>query len=145
MLERNVNVADRHAVEDLIADYCFTLDDHDWTGFHALFTEQAILDFTAFGGPRCGPAAMVEYLQGVAASLQGWQHTVSTTRLRVLGPDTLVARSAAQVFLTARGADGAPGSVSSVGLWYHDQLRHTPAGWRIEQRVQSCAWVRSGT
>jgi 3-phenylpropionate/cinnamic acid dioxygenase small subunit len=139
-----LSIADRLEIQDLLADYCFSIDDHDWVRFRALFTDGAVLDFSAFGGPRCSAAAMVDYLQGVAATLQSWQHTVSTLRLSPQGADSVRARTAAQVFLTSKGKDGAAGPLTSVGLWYHDLLVRTPEGWRIAERVQKFGWAQPG-
>ena len=134
---------DRLAIQDLLVGYCIAVDDHDWLRFASLFIEQAVLDFSAFGGPRCTPPQMVEYLRGVAAALHGWQHTISTVELRSEGPERVRARTAAQVFLTSKSGSDGPGQVSFVGLWYRDLLVRTSQGWLIAERVQQFAWVHN--
>src|SRR4051812_44762297 len=44
-------LADRLAIQDLIARYPLAVDGRDWDALDELFTPDARIDFTAFGGP----------------------------------------------------------------------------------------------
>ena len=135
------DVADRLEVNELMARYCHALDQKDWPAFHAVFTDDAILDFTAFGGPKGTAGALQNFLVPVLDSLIGSQHMVSTVIVDIDG-DRAKARSAAIVPMTARAADGSE-QTSLSGLWYEDQLVRTPGGWRICHRRQVRGWAIS--
>jgi 3-phenylpropionate/cinnamic acid dioxygenase small subunit len=136
-----IDGADRAEIHDLLASYCHLLDDRDWAAFADLFTADAVLDFTAFGGPRCGVAELVDFLRGVAAQVPAWQHTISTIRLRADG-ELIRSRCAAQVMMISRNDDGCD-RVMFNGLWYRDTLKRTPGGWRFAERVQQRSWVHA--
>lgn len=134
-------IADRIEIQDLLTRYCHVVDDRDWDAFAELFATDAILDFTAFGGPRCDAAAMTGFLRDIARQVHGWQHTISTLLLTVDGV-CVRARSAAQVMMITRGDDSAD-RVSFSGLWYRDQVVRTGDGWKIKERVQERSWVHN--
>lgn len=130
---------DRIEIQDLLVRYCHVLDDRDWSALPSLFTADAVLDFTAFGGPRCGVAALADFLRGVALQVPAWQHTVSTLLLTVDG-DRIKSRCAAQVMMISTNDDGSDRVLFS-GLWYRDTLARTPQGWRIAERIQQRSWM----
>lgn len=134
-----IAIDDRIEIQDLLVRYCHALDDRDWAAFEQLFTADAIIDFSAFGGPRCGAPALAEFLRGVAAQVPGWQHTISTLLLSGSG-DRIQSRCAAQVMMVTKNDDGSD-RVNFNGLWYRDRLVRTPRGWRIAERVQQRSWV----
>jgi hypothetical protein len=103
-----------------------------------VFTADATIDFTAFGGPRCGVGAMREFLQNVLAHMQSTQHTISTIQIDLAGDEARV-QTAATVPMVTGTADGGSQILFS-GLWYHDHLLRTANGWRIHERVQEKSW-----
>lgn len=134
------SLSDRLEIQELLVRYCHAVDRRDWVGFRALFTPHARLDFSAFSGPTCDVQAMIEFLEGVLATLHPGQHTISTSLVEIDG-DRASARTAAHVMV------GSPREeeprVTQIGLWYRDALVRTPAGWRIANRVQEYGWVRT--
>lgn len=134
-------LSDRLEIQDVLARYCHAVDRQDWPAFLQLFTEDAVLDYTAFGGPRAGAADMSDYLGAVLAGLRGSQHTISTTVVELDGA-AATSRSAAQVMMISDGGDGAE-HVLFIGLWYRDALVRTAAGWRIRERVQERSWMHN--
>jgi ketosteroid isomerase-like protein len=142
-LSGSPSLADRAAINDLLVRYCHTIDDKDWAAFASLFTADAIVDFTAFGGPRCGVPGLVEFLRGVALQVHGWQHTISTVLLTADG-DVVHSRAAAQAMMITHGDDSFDRVVFS-GLWYRDRLVCTDQGWKISERVQQRSWMHAVT
>ena len=61
-----LTIDDRIAIQDLLASYCFTLDDRDWTAFSALFHPDAEIDFSAFGGPTGSVETLTQFLKPIA-------------------------------------------------------------------------------
>jgi 3-phenylpropionate/cinnamic acid dioxygenase small subunit len=136
-----LEISDRLEINDLLARYCHALDRKDWPAFRAVFSEDAILDFTAFGGPRGGVGDIEAFLAPVLDSLGGSQHTVSTVMVDLDG-DLAEARSAAIVPLTMVSGEAGEHTVFN-GLWYEDRLVRTSSGWRIRSRRQVRGWVYS--
>ena len=133
---------DRFEIQDLLVRYCHTLDRRDWPAFEQLFTEDASLDYTAFGGPRAGAKEIAAYLAAAIAGLRGTQHTISTTLIEFDGDDQARARSAAQVMMIS-GPEAGPDQVLFIGLWYQDRLVRTAQGWCIRERVQERSWMHN--
>lgn len=132
---------DRFAIQDVLAKYCFLLDDRDWVAFAELFHPDATVDFSAFGGPTGDVPTLVTFLQQVAVQVPAWQHTTSTQLLEACD-DGVRARTAAQVMMINRLSDGSD-QVTFIGLWYRDLLVMTEQGWRIRERVQQFAWTHN--
>lgn len=135
-------LVDRFDIQDLLVRYCHVLDRRDWPAFEALFTEDANLDYRAFGGPQAGAKTLATYLAAATAGLRGTQHTISTSLIEFEGDDQARARSAAQVMMIS-GPEAGPDQVLFIGLWYRDRLRRTAQGWRLCERVQERSWMHN--
>lgn len=135
-------IADRFDIQELLTRYCYAIDDRDWQAFAQLFTADAELDFTAFGGPRADVPGLVAFMSQMLAAAAGCQHTISTSLLKFEGADDVRARTAGLVPIAFAGADGTV-QVSFSGLWYHDHIVRTPAGWRFRERVQVRSWTHN--
>ncbi|MNO99742.1 hypothetical protein D3C76_915210 [compost metagenome] len=117
------------------------MDRQDWTTFERLFTENAVLDYSAFGGPCCAARDMASYLDNSISQMRGTQHTISTSMLDVEG-NTATAHTAAQVMMIS-GKDDGTSHVLFIGLWYRDTLVKRPDGWRIQTRSQEQSWIHN--
>lgn len=119
--------ADWLAIANVKARYCRLLDTKDWAGFAALFTEGAVIDATASGGPRLdGRDAAVAY---VRASLEPSVsvHHVHSPEIEVDG-DTARAIWAMQDRLTWPN-----GRVLDAAGHYHERYTREDGVWRIAQ------------
>lgn len=126
--------SDHMEIQTLLARYCHVVDTGDWNGFADLFTDDAVLDFTAYGGPLAGPAEIAGFIQTSTAALAAMQHSISTLVLELNG-DSATARCNALVTMVPPGAPPI-----FCGLWYRDALRRTAAGWRLSARTQEAGW-----
>lgn len=45
-------IADRLEIEQLLTVYAAAVDARDWERFREVFTNDVVLDYSAFGGPR---------------------------------------------------------------------------------------------
>lgn len=136
--ERVAAIADRLAVDDLLTAYAVAVDARDWDGLKALFTPDAVLDYSAFEGPRAGVDDAVSW---VAQGLSGFpvsQHICTNREIEVDG-DTATARCA--VFNPLVDAQGRN---FYVGGTYEDRLVRMPGGWRFAERVARPAWSDFG-
>lgn len=134
-------VTDRVAINELIARYCHALDLQDWPAFHALFTDDAVLDYTQFGGPKGSPGTLQAFLSPVLEGLANAQHLAAAVMIDFSDDgESAQARSTAIVPLTSRTADGGEQTAFS-GLRYEDEMQRTPAGWRIASRRLVRGWT----
>lgn len=133
--------SDRLEIGQLMARYCYALDDRDWDAFRQVFTDDGIHDDTAAGGFRGGVEEKVEFLKQALGKVKLSHHIVSTTLLELDG-DTAHARSACQCPMVIDLGNGKT-HVFFQGLQYHDALARTPAGWRIAERVERNYYVHN--
>ena len=68
-------LADKSAIEDLLIRYSYAVDFHDWKSYEQVFTKDAVIDYTAFGGPKTNVQAQIEYLAKalVVRTNEGWR------------------------------------------------------------------------
>lgn len=134
-------ISDKLEINELLARYCHALDQQNWEAFRTIFLSDAVLDFTAFGGPKGSPDELQEFFTPILSSLASTQHTVSTIKVDLAG-DSASARSAAIVPMTAKTPEGKESTFVS-GLWYEDHLERTQDGWKIKSRKQVRSWTAS--
>ena len=108
---------DHVAISDLLARYCLALDADDVDAWLALFTPDA--RYEVFGRAFDGHAG----LRGMLESAPGGLHLGGPAVVDMTGPDSARTRRNL-LFVDRRSGE----SRSAV---YTDELRRTPAGWRI--------------
>jgi SnoaL-like domain len=133
-----LTIEDRIEIQNLLANYCFSLDDLDWESFSTLFHPNAILDFTAIGGPKGNPRELIEFLKVFATHVSSWQHTTSTNTLKSLD-NYIKSRTAAQVMTITKSLENTD-HVAFYGLWYKDKIIKEQNGWLINERVLQSSW-----
>jgi hypothetical protein len=124
-------VADRVEILDLLSRYSTVVDRQAWDEMEALFTADAVLDFTATGGIRGSVADHQAFNAKVLSGFAGTQHVMGLPTVTV-GGDTATSRS---ICFNPMVVDEQ--HVFFVGLWYDDRLVRTADGWRFSSRVQS--------
>ena len=115
-------ISDRLEIQDLLARYSHAIDRRDWDALDGIFTQDAIIDYTAMGGAR-----------GTLPHFVGFQHLVATSALTIKG-DTASAKTICHnPMIIEVDGDEWP---FFCGLWYHDTLVRTQDGWRICERIE---------
>jgi hypothetical protein len=129
-----MTVEDRVEIGDLIARYAVVVDRHDYDRLDDLFTADARIDFTAFGGPA-GPLPEIKAF--LADSLRFFRRTQHLMGLPVidLTGDHATARTPCTNPMVLDDADGTS-KAWLIGLWYDDEFARTPDGWRFTSRRQ---------
>lgn len=133
-----LTLEDRIEIQDLLANYCFSLDDLDWESFSTLFHANATLDFTPIGGPKGNPQQLIEFLKVFATNVSSWQHTTSTNILKSVD-GCIKSRTAAQVMTITQSSDNTD-HVAFFGLWYKDKIIKEKSGWLIKERILQSSW-----
>jgi ketosteroid isomerase-like protein len=123
-------MSDRFEIQDLIVDYCHAVDTRDWDALDAIFTPDAVIDYSEMVGVSGGLAEIKRFLAESLAPILAFQHAVSTTRYEITG-DTAHTRTVCTNPMTV--SNGGPPDTLVFGLWYvHDFVR-TGEGWRISR------------
>jgi ketosteroid isomerase-like protein len=128
-------ISDRLEIQDLIARYCHAIDRRQLDELDSIFTPDAVIDYTAFGAPRAGLAEMKAFLVEALGLHSAYYHLAATSRI-VLSGDTAECHTICHNPMVLSGGEGRKDLFYVCGLWYHDVLLRTPAGWRITERVE---------
>ena len=132
-------LSDRLEIQDQITAYSYAVDFHRWDALDDIFTPDAELDFTASGGEK-GDLPAIKGFFGRALNLfDGHQHLMGNTAVQLDG-DTATSQTMCHNPMYLTGEDGKQ-RVIFVGIWYHDEWRRTPDGWRITKRVQQKGYL----
>ena len=128
------DIDDRIAIQDLIARYPDVVDEQRFDELDDLFTADARIDFTAFGGPVDSPAGIKSFLRDALGGFARTQHMMGLPLIRLAG-DRATARTSCTNPMVVSNPDGSR-SVWLIGLWYDDEFARTPDGWRFTSRKQ---------
>jgi hypothetical protein len=134
-------MSDRLEIQDLFTRYCYAIDGRDWDALDAMFTPDARIDYTATGGAAGSLSEMKAWLGGALAPFAMSQHMVALPNL-VFDGDSASSR---MILFNPMGMDDGEGNIATFfcGVWYHDKLVRTEAGWRIAERAQQLAYMHS--
>jgi 3-phenylpropionate/cinnamic acid dioxygenase small subunit len=135
-------VADRLAIQDLIANYADVIDSQQFDELDALFTADAQIDFSTFNGPVGGVAEVKEFLAASLPFFTRTQHMMGLPHITVDG-DNAHARTSCNNPMISTKPDGTV-SVWLIGLWYDDDLVRTDDGWRFASRRQVRSYTLTG-
>jgi ketosteroid isomerase-like protein len=134
-------LSDRREIDDLLIAYCHAIDSHDWDALDGVFTPDAVIDYTVFGGPRGLYPEIKLFLADVLPRAAYAQHIISTSQVRLQG-DHATARTICTNPMGAREPDG---SIRHMvyALWYIDELARTERGWRITRRHEEISYTQN--
>ncbi len=141
-------VADRLEITDVVTRYTRAVDTRAWADLHAtVFTADAVLDYSAVGGPVGPPADVVPWVEQGLAGFARYQHLVGQVSIAfvdgVEGAPPSEARVTAYFTNPMVGVrpDGTE-TLFEVGGYYHHRMVRTPDGWRSRSLVDENIWMR---
>jgi ketosteroid isomerase-like protein len=132
-------ISDRLEIQDLIARYCHAIDRQRFDELDSIFTEDAVIDYTAFGAPRAGLAEMKGFLAEAMSRHATYYHLAATSTITIDGDGAECHTICHNPMVLRR--EGRPDVLYYCGLWYHDRLVRTTAGWRITERVEEKCYL----
>jgi ketosteroid isomerase-like protein len=136
-LEETVReLADRHAITDLVHAYCLHFDQNEPERVAALFTDDATVDYGPETATIVGGASIAGTIAaGLDTVFAATSHHVSNIRITFDGPDA--ATGVTYLYAWHRYRDGSPDGE----LWgrYHHRFTRTEEGWRIAELVLRAA------
>ena len=133
-------IADRLQLLDLCTRYAVGVDRKDWELFRSCFTEDAVIDYTATGGPRHRRDDMVVFLSEAMAQFSGTQHFVLNQEVEIEG-DTASGRIGFYNPMPLQLEQGK--MFYLVGGWYVDDYTRTSEGWKFSARSEELSFDTS--
>ncbi|TXH02636.1 MAG: nuclear transport factor 2 family protein [Nevskiaceae bacterium] len=144
------SLQDRAALEQLVIAYANAIDQREWDRLDAVFTPEAVIDYTATGGIKGSYAEIKAWLPRTLKFFRSYMHLMGNAQFTIDG-DTATGEVACFNPMVAPSLLGG-GTTVIFGIWYHDRYVRTPQGWRIDsRRQQHCysfnvpLWMRLAT
>ena len=119
--------------------YSYAIDNRDWDALDDVFTPDAHIDYSVFGGSVGNLEETKKFLAEAMPMFTTLQHMVSGTTIEFDG-DTASTKTQCHNPMTM--GDAEKPDLMVCGLWYVDKLVRTDAGWRIKERVEESVYMR---
>ena len=132
-------ISDRLEIQELQVAYSHAIDFGRWDELDEVFTPDAHIDYTVFGGPAGPYPEIKKYLSETMPMFKAFYHMVSTSKV-VLNGDTATGVTICHNPMVLPLPEDKE-QVFVCGLWYHDDYVRTPDGWRIARRVEEKTYV----
>ena len=129
---------DRIEITDVLCRYSSAIDSFDDDGVRSVLADDV---FAQYGNlePVSGGDAVAEWISGATAAIVWQHHLLSVYHVDVDG-DTASALS----YLTSYQVfEPEPNVAKTLVARYHDELRRTPAGWKLSKRIAEFLWGES--
>jgi hypothetical protein len=134
-------ISDRFEIQDLVFHYADLVDQKKIQALRDVFTEDAFIDYSVFGGSVGDLETTLEFLESALTNelFPNSQHLNANVQVELDG-DTAKGRVMCFNPMEMSMPDGGT-QVYFIGLWYVDEYRRTAEGWRINRRVEEKSWV----
>ena len=124
-------VSDRLEILELLNTWSDIIDTGAHERYEALFTDDAVIDFSSIGSPGTDPSSHRKFLDEIAwPSTRGQQHLLGNTQFLELDGEQARTRTACHASVVMRD-----GSFSTICVWYVDDLKKVDGRWLISKRV----------
>lgn len=135
-------LSDRFEIQDLVFRYAQLIDGREIDKLRdEVFTEDAHIDYSAMGGSVGNLEETLKFLRDslTADLFPNTQHLNANVQISIDG-DTGTGRVMCFNPMEMAMPEGET-RVWFLGLWYVDEYRRTPAGWRISRREEEKSWA----
>ncbi|WP_029890572.1 nuclear transport factor 2 family protein [Polycyclovorans algicola] len=129
-------LADQWALQRLVIDYADAIDHRDFDRLDQIFTADAYIDYRAMGGIDGRYPEIKTWLVQALAHFPQFMHLVGNLRFDVNGDVATGRVSCFNPMVLPETLAGTEGHTMFLGLWYDDEYRRTPEGWRVTRRVE---------
>jgi hypothetical protein len=137
-------ISDRLEIQDLMVRYSYAIDSRNWDALDDVFTPDAHIDYSVFGGSVGNLAETKQFLGEAMPMFSTLQHMVSGTTITFTGdvdmPDGAETRTQCHNPMTMGDAEHP--DLMVCGLWYVDKLVRTADGWRIDERIEDKVYMK---
>jgi ketosteroid isomerase-like protein len=132
------NLQDRTDISDALYRYSASVDSFDTDGVRSVLADDIWAQY-GNGDPVVGGDALANWIAEATATII-WQHHL----LNVYQVDVDGDQASALSYLTSYQVfKENPDAAIILVARYHDELRRTPAGWKISRRVMELLWGES--
>ncbi|MBU0538562.1 MAG: nuclear transport factor 2 family protein [Gammaproteobacteria bacterium] len=131
-------MSDRFEIQDMLYRYADIIDRKAVDELNDVFTSDAHIDYSAFGGSVGDRSSTLEFLKQALPAFSASQHLNANVQITVDGDE---GSGRVMCFNPMEMPLGEEKQVFMLGLWYVDTYRRTPAGWRISSRKEEKSWV----
>jgi hypothetical protein len=121
-------ISDRLEIEEVLVNYTYAVDRHDWDLFDDVFTEDAAIDYSEIADWKGDRDGIKRWLNEAMPEVGTYFHMTATAKIAVDGD-----RAESRVLCYNPIPVGEENFVL-YGHWYRDQWVRTPDGWRISER-----------
>lgn len=129
---------DRTDISDVLYRYSASVDSFDTAGVRSVLADDIWAQY-GNGDPVVGGDALANWIAEATATII-WQHHL----LNVYHVDIDGDQASALSYLTSYQVfKENPDAAIILVARYHDELRRTPAGWKISRRVMELLWGES--
>ena len=134
-------ISDRLEIEDLITEYAEAVDQADLARLDEVFTEDAFVDYSAFGGAIGSYAEAREFLAQSLPLFKHSQHMISNFQIKLDAERSDRATGKIMCFNPMQlDSPDQTQPVFFIGLWYIDEYVNTEKGWKIAKRSEIRSW-----
>lgn len=134
-------ISDRFEIQDLVFRYAHLIDTRQFDQLRDVFTEDAFVDYSVYGGSVGDLDTTIEFLEKAVTRelFPNCQHLNANVQVTLDG-DTASGRVMCfnPMEMNLPGGDS---QTYMLGLWYVDEYRRTADGWRICRRVEEKCWA----
>ena len=131
-------MSDRFEIQDMLYRYADIIDRKASAELNDIFTADAHIDYTAFGGSVGDLPTTIAFLNEALPAFGATQHLNANMQITVSG-DTASGR--VMCFNPMAMQVGEETQVFMLGLWYIDRYQRTDSDWRISHREEEKSWV----
>jgi len=125
-------ISDRLEIQQLLTAYASAIDAGRFDDLDELFTDDAVIDLSATGGPHGPYRGVISWLGETLSRMGAYMHVVSNIDMRLHG-DAATARAAC---LNPLALNAESTAIYLICFWYDDEFARTSDGWRFRSRSQ---------
>lgn len=134
-------IEDRLALQALVVDYAYAIDERDFDALDRVFTADAWIDYRAMGGIADHYPAIKTWLRTALANFPAYMHLIGNARFRIASDQATGTVACFNPMLLPEALAEHPGHTMFLGLWYHDEYLRTAEGWRISRRSETRSYA----
>ena len=130
-------MSDRFEIQDLLYDYADMIDLKKFDQLRDVFTEDAFIDYSVYGGVKGNREEIIAFLKEAMTIFPNTHHMNANVQIKVDG-DSATGR--VMCFNPQEMDLGETTHTFMLGLWYVDKYVRTADGWRISERIEEKCW-----
>jgi hypothetical protein len=133
-------LSDRFEIQDLVYHYAHLIDSKQFDALReTVFTDDAFIDYSVYGGSVGDLETTISFLKEALTPelFPNCQHLNANVQVSLAGDS---GSGRVMCFNPMEMSLGEEKTTYMLGLWYLDEYRRTPQGWRICRRVEEKCW-----